>query len=150
MKISVTIVLIFAMIAFAFAEDKNVQKEETESSSGFSVPEGSVLSSSESNQRNEIEEEQITLDETPKLITRVLPDYPELLKEKNIQGYATVQFIVIEDGTVDEARVVRTNEELFGEAAVKAIKQCVFTIPKVDGKPIRVRFTMTMPFRLND
>jgi TonB family protein len=122
----------------------------SEKEDGFKVPDGVEIENGVENSSENEDVEEIKLDSPPRLITRVVPEYPELLKNKKVQGFATLEFTILEDGKVGDVIVIQTNEKLFGEAASSALRQCVFTIPKVDGVPTRAKLTMTMPFRLTD
>ena len=57
-----------------------------------------------------------------KLIKRVEPDYPSVLKDRGIGGIVRLKVIVRADGTVKDVSVLGGNSILI-ESAVKAVKQ---------------------------
>lgn len=76
--------------------------------------------------------------------------YPEAAKKAGLQGCVVVQFVVEADGSVSNAKVVRSvNEELDAEA-VRVIEKMPKWKPGMqDGKAVRVRYNIPIAFRLN-
>ena len=76
--------------------------------------------------------------------------YPEAAKKAGLQGRVVVQFVVEADGSVSNAKVVRSvNEELDAEA-VRVIEKMPKWKPGMqDGKAVRVRYNIPIAFRLN-
>lgn len=80
--------------------------------------------------------------------------YPAFARENGIEGRVTLQFIVEKDGSISDVKVVRgvgggLNEE--AERVVNLIDQKTegFSAGMQQGKPVRVRFTVPMVFKLN-
>lgn len=63
--------------------------------------------------------------------------YPNALQR--VGGKVQLQFVVLEDGSVDESsvKVVVATAAALGDAASKAVKKMEFVPGKVDGKPVR-------------
>lgn len=77
--------------------------------------------------------------------------YPEEAMEKNIQGRVVVQFVVNKDGSICNDTVVKSIDPLLDAEAVRVIRSMPNWEPgKQDGKPVRVRFTMPISFKLNE
>ena len=75
--------------------------------------------------------------------------YPEAAMKTGTQGRVLVRFIVEEDGTVSEAKVVRkVSDELDAEAlrVVNAMPKWKPGLQK--GQPVRVKYTLPVTFRL--
>ena len=75
--------------------------------------------------------------------------YPVAAIENGIQGRVTVQFIVKEDGSVGDVKVVRGVDPTLDEEAVRVCKALPKFIPGIqDGIPVNVWFTLPIFFRL--
>lgn len=75
--------------------------------------------------------------------------YPEAAKKKGIHGRVIVNFVVDKDGSITEAKVVRSVDPLLDKEALRL----VYSMPKwkpgtMDGKPVRVRYSVPFTFRL--
>lgn len=77
-------------------------------------------------------------------------NYPEKLQRKNISGRAMVQFIVEKDGRVANTRIAKStgNRELDYEAALVAMRLPRFKPGLINGKPVRVLYTLPVNFAL--
>ncbi|WP_081963819.1 M56 family metallopeptidase [Porphyromonas cangingivalis] len=76
--------------------------------------------------------------------------YPEEAVKKNIQGRVMVGFIVEKDGTLSNVKIMRGIDPLLDAEAVRVVKTLKFRPGKMNGKPVRCRFTVPINFRLND
>lgn len=76
--------------------------------------------------------------------------YPEMARRAGIEGRVTVQFIVNENGDVENAEVVRGIGGGCDEAALKVVREAKFKPGRQKGKPVRVRFALSINFRLSD
>jgi TonB family protein len=67
-----------------------------------------------------------------------------------LQGAVEVEIVVLPDGTVDRARVVRGIESDQGldAAALVAARQWIFERPTLNGKPVTTLGTIILEFRL--
>ena len=75
--------------------------------------------------------------------------YPTIAQENGTQGRVTVQFVVNKDGSIVDAKVVRSVDPYLDKEALRVIN----TMPKWKpgmqrGKPVRVKFTVPVMFRL--
>jgi TonB family protein len=61
------------------------------------------------------------LDEPPQIISMAPPRYPAALKERKIEGYAKLFFVVNEKGSVISAKVKEASRSEFGLAAVQSV-----------------------------
>ena len=75
--------------------------------------------------------------------------YPPYAREKGITGRVFVEFIVEKNGSVKNTKVVsRTNRMLKAEA-LRVVKSSPNWAPgKIDGEPVRIRYTIPFDFRL--
>ena len=76
-------------------------------------------------------------------------EYPEIAKESGIQGRVFVTFVVEEDGSVTDVRVLRGIGGGCDEEAVRVVKSMPKWNPgKQRGKPVRVQFNLPVKFTL--
>ncbi len=75
--------------------------------------------------------------------------YPELAKEKGIEGRVFVSFIIEKDGSISNVKILRGIGGGCEEAAVEMIKNMPRWKPgKQRGKPVRFQFTLPIKFEL--
>ncbi|MFO8030004.1 MAG: energy transducer TonB [Cyclonatronaceae bacterium] len=75
--------------------------------------------------------------------------YPEMARKAGIEGRVVVQFIIDEEGNVVDPVVVRGIGGGCDEAAIEAVKQVEFTPGRQRGRPVRVRYSLPITFRLS-
>ncbi len=74
--------------------------------------------------------------------------YPDIARRAGIEGRVIVQFVVDEQGNVQDAQVVRGLGGGTEEAALDAIRAMRFTPGMQRGRPVRVQMTQPVVFRL--
>ncbi|GHV48500.1 protein TonB [Bacteroidia bacterium] len=75
--------------------------------------------------------------------------YPVIAQENGVQGRVTVQFVVNRDGTIVDAVVVRGVDPSLDKEALRVVNSMPKWSPgQQRGKPVRVRFTVPVTFRL--
>jgi protein TonB len=75
--------------------------------------------------------------------------YPVIAQENGIQGRVICQFVVNRDGTIVDIEVVRSVDPSLDKEAVRVIKSMPKWSPgKQRGKPVRVKYTLPVNFRL--
>ena len=74
--------------------------------------------------------------------------YPEIARKAGIEGRVIVQFVVEKDGSVSNAEVLKGIGGGCDEAALKAITETRFTPGMQRKKPVRVRMTIPVVFRI--
>lgn len=84
----------------------------------------------------------------PKKIKDVKPVYPEAAKNAGIQGIVILETVIAKDGTVHEARILRSVAEL-DKAALDAVMLWKYTPTLLNGEPVEVIMTVTVTFTLN-
>lgn len=76
--------------------------------------------------------------------------YPEMARKAGIEGRVTVQFIVNEEGQVENPRVVRGIGGGCDEEALQAVRQAEFEPGMQRGRPVRVQYSLSINFRLDN
>ena len=76
--------------------------------------------------------------------------YPAICRESNIQGRVIVSFIVNKDGAIVDPEVVKGVHPSLDKEALRVISSMPNWKPGAQrGKPVRVRYTVPVNFRLN-
>ena len=75
--------------------------------------------------------------------------YPQTAQENSIQGRVMVRFVITKDGSIVEPEIISPTHPLLDAEAMRVI----LSMPKWEpgmhkGKPVRVRFTLPLTFRL--
>ena len=75
--------------------------------------------------------------------------YPEVAKEKKIQGKVFVQFVINRDGNVEDVKLAKGVDPLLDEAAMNIVKSMPQWKPgKQRGQYVKVSFTIPINFQL--
>lgn len=75
--------------------------------------------------------------------------YPTIAQENGTQGRVTVQFVVNRDGSIVDVKVLRGVDPYLDKEAIRVISSMPKWIPgKQRGKPVRVKYTVPVMFRL--
>ncbi len=78
------------------------------------------------------------------------PVYPPEAAAQGIEGRVVVQFILEKDGSITDPVVVRNLHPLLDSTALKVVEQFPpFGFATHRGKPVRIRYTLPITFRIN-
>ena len=83
----------------------------------------------------------------PTQLRRVNPAYPQEALASGVQGTVILETVIERDGTVSEARILRSIPAL-NQAAIDAVKQWIYTPTLLNGVPVPVIMTVTVQFTL--
>ena len=76
--------------------------------------------------------------------------YPPICRENGIQGRVLVSFVVNKDGAIVEPQVVKSVNKQLDQEALRVISTMPNWKPgKQRGKPVHVKYTVPVNFRLN-
>ena len=76
--------------------------------------------------------------------------YPKEAQERGLQGRVIVQFVVNKDGSISDENVVKSVDPQLDAEALRIVRSMPNWTPgKQRGKPVRVRFTLPVTFRLS-
>jgi TonB family protein len=84
---------------------------------------------------------------TPVKTKDARPVYPDIAQSTRVQGVVILEAIIDPDGTVANARVLRSIP-LLDAAALSAVSQWQFTPTQLNGQPVAVIMTVTVNFTL--
>ena len=84
------------------------------------------------------------------MLREVRPNYTADAMRAKVQGTVWVEAVVLQDGTVGEAKIVRSLDSTFGldEEALKAARQWRFVPGTRFGQPVAVLVTIELTFTL--
>jgi len=92
---------------------------------------------------------EVTADFGPAILeTWVQPRYPEPARKEKQQGWANLEFVVEADGTVTRETVIESSADIFGQAALEAVKQWHFRPALEEAKPVASAMQATASFTL--
>ena len=75
--------------------------------------------------------------------------YPDFAHKEGVQGRVIVQFVVNSDGSISDAKVIKSVHEYLDKEALRVVNAMPYWEPGVkDGQKVRVRFTLPIVFRL--
>jgi TonB family protein len=91
--------------------------------------------------------EALAPESAPEPIVRIRPRYPEAAIAQRLRGHVTVDFVIGEQGVVDDVQVIEFSNGVFEEAAVEAIRRWRYGPYAGDGTPVMGRrFRETIEF----
>ena len=106
-------------------------------------------------QQNEVEEEIIVVVENPPVLIGGIASvqshisYPPLALKAGIEGRVIVQFVIDKTGKVLDPMVIRGIGGGCDEEAVRAVLKANFQPGLQRGRPVAVRYTLPITFRIN-
>ena len=75
--------------------------------------------------------------------------YPSICQEQGIQGRVYAQFVVNKDGSIVDIKIMRSPDPYLSKEAERVLKKMPKWQPgRQRGKPVRVKFTLPVNFRL--
>ncbi len=84
----------------------------------------------------------------PKPILIPTPEYPDFARRQGIRGKCVLGLIVDKDGRTHDVHVIRSVDKRLDQNAINAAKQYKFSPAMKDGKPVAVRMSVQVEFRL--
>ncbi len=92
----------------------------------------------------------VDLDQAPQATVKVPPAYPYKARERGIEGYVAVKFLVREDGSVGNVNVLKAKPAgYFEEDVRRALPRWKFQPGRIGGEPVASWVITTLRFNLN-
>ncbi|CAN5233799.1 hypothetical protein BH23BAC3_BH23BAC3_06970 [soil metagenome] len=115
-------------------------------------PDMSAFPQAQSTSENQ-EDFYVVVEEMPELIGGLASiqqhiRYPETARSAGVEGRVYIQFVVNEQGEVENPRVIRGIGSGADEAALEAVKKAQFKPGYQRGQPVRVQYSLPIVFRL--
>jgi protein TonB len=77
-------------------------------------------------------------------------NYPDMARKAGIEGRVIIQFIVNEQGKVENPRVIRGIGGGADKEALRVVKQAEFEPGRQRGNPVRVQYSLPITFKLQN
>ena len=90
----------------------------------------------------------VLYDTAPEVVNQVQPKYPELATRAGLEGVVWTNVWISESGDVVEAKVMKSEAEIFNQVALDAAKQWKFKPAMANGKPVATWVAIPFKFRL--
>ncbi len=84
--------------------------------------------------------------EPPVPVRTIAPEYPAAMRANGTSGVVFLACEIDDKGTVTDAKVAKTTNEAFNDAAVAAVTKWKFRPAQKDGKPVSIRITLPVKF----
>jgi periplasmic protein TonB len=85
--------------------------------------------------------------ERPRPLSRPTPNYPASLRRQRLEGDVVLEFVVNQQGRVQDIQVLSATHEAFAAPALDAIRGMRFSPGTLDGRAVPVRLRVSVPFR---
>ncbi len=91
----------------------------------------------------------IPVEKQPVPVKQVSPEYPEIAQRAGVEGTVWVKILVDKEGKAKKAIIMKSDAEIFNDAAIAAAKQWVFTPALMNNGPVAVWAAIPFRFKLN-
>lgn len=91
----------------------------------------------------------VPVEQQPVPIKQVEPAYPEIARRAGVEGTVWVKILVDKEGKAKKAVVMKSDNDIFNENAVKAALGWVFTPAMMNNGPVAVWAAVPFRFKLN-
>ncbi|TSA25346.1 MAG: energy transducer TonB [Ignavibacteriales bacterium] len=92
----------------------------------------------------------VPVEKLPEMVVAVKPEYPEIAKRAGITGKVFVKVLVDKEGKPKRAVVIKTDSDLFNDAAIAAAMKSAFTPALQNNHPIAVWIVLPYRFQLQE
>jgi TonB family protein len=90
----------------------------------------------------------VPVEKEPQPVKRISPPYPETAKRAGVEGKVFIKALVDREGKVKKAVILKSDAEIFNQAALDAVYQWVFTPAVMKNRPITVWVVVPFNFQL--
>lgn len=90
----------------------------------------------------------VPFEKEPVAIKRVNPVYPEIARRAGVEGTVYVKIWVDKEGKVRKAEILKSDADIFNQAAIDAVTQWVFTPALMKSGPVSVWVSVPLRFKL--
>ncbi len=93
-------------------------------------------------------EDFVPYEQAPEPVTKVNPTYPEIAMRAGMEGTVYVKIWIDKEGKPKKVTVIKSDADIFNEAAIQAAWKWVFTPAMMKNGPVAVNVTVPFKFRL--
>ena len=83
----------------------------------------------------------------PQPRTKIEFSYPSAAKRKGITGVVKVEYIVNENGRVEQINIVDSPDRILSNATEDVLERARFQPAEKSGRPVKVRMRAAIPYR---
>lgn len=87
------------------------------------------------------------VDSPPQPRTRIEFSYPAAAKRRGITGVVKVEYIVNENGRVEQINIVDSPDRSLSEATINVLERARFQPAEKSGRPVKVRMRAAVPYK---
>lgn len=87
------------------------------------------------------------VDSPPTPRTRIEFSYPSSAKRKGITGTVRVEYIVNEEGRVEDIKITESPDRILSDATSDVLRRARFDPATKGGRPVKVRMRASIPYR---
>ncbi len=91
----------------------------------------------------------VPVEKQPSPVKSPPPAYPEIARRAGVEGTVWVKIWVDKEGKAKKAQILKSDAELFNQAAIDAAMQWVFTPAVMNNGPVAVWVSIPFKFKLN-
>jgi len=91
----------------------------------------------------------VPVEKQPVPVKNPPPLYPEIARRAGVEGTVWVKIWVDKEGKAKKAQILKSDAELFNQAAIEAAMQWVFTPAVMNNGPVAVWVSIPFKFKLN-
>lgn len=91
-----------------------------------------------------------SLDKIPRMLRHAAVKYPQNLFEAGREGEVRLSVVIESDGTLTVEGVEDGSDADFIESARSAVEKMLFEVPTKGGMPVRARFILPIPFKIQN
>lgn len=90
-------------------------------------------------------------DQPPQMIpeNRATPCYPDLARQQGIDGKVILELVIDENGTVADARVIRSDNPVFNAVSIATVRRWRYLPARMQGQAVAVYKSVSLVFRLH-
>jgi len=85
-------------------------------------------------------------DKTPKLIRKVNPIYPDLLRRNKVKGFVDLEWTVGVDGKAIDIRIIDSSRKEFEVPSIEALRKWKFRPAEKEGVPVKMKVRQRILF----
>lgn len=90
------------------------------------------------------------LDQPLTVLSRIPPIYPFKAKNRGIEGWVDVEFVVTEQGLVEQLNIIEAQpEKIFDKNVIQCLSAWRFKPGTISGEPVKTRVRTRIRFELN-
>ncbi|MFI5263068.1 MAG: energy transducer TonB [Candidatus Kapaibacterium sp.] len=92
---------------------------------------------------------EVTKEPAPKVVIQSVVEYPKEARYNGIEGTVTFSALIGKDGAVQKVVIDKSDNDIFNQAVIDAVKKTEFKPAMQEDKPVRVWYTQKVVFKLH-